>query len=60
VCVCVYARARAVKLCDILTVNCVHCVTESAICNLVSFVLCKYHVEVWLEYTAQDGKAQSL
>lgn len=35
----------AVKRCGILTVKWVHCVTECAICNLVSFVLCKCHVE---------------
>ena len=41
VCVCVCA----VKLCDILTVKCLHCVTERAICNLVSFVHCTCHVK---------------
>ena len=35
----------AVNLCDIQTVKCLHCVTECAICNLVSFVLCKCYVE---------------
>lgn len=33
------------RRCDSLTVKCVYCVTECAICNLVSFVLCKCHVE---------------
>jgi len=44
-CVCVCVCVCVVKLCDILTVKCLHCITERAICSLVSFVLCKCHVE---------------